>query len=211
MNPEFVTRMRVAVLAIFLAGMPVLALPQVNDWLGQRLFGEAAAVRSTLALSPASDTTPSRSAVSRTASAGSRSAPIAESPVVGSPIAKSPVAEPPKEAPAEAAQVVPAAAVERLPPAEFEVAGAKYGRLQARLRELGADYWRLETKGAGASAFRFECHLPLPGHDSYSRPFAAESTDPLDAMQRVVAQVEKQVEKWQAAETARRAGGSDRR
>jgi hypothetical protein len=65
--------------------------------------------------------------------------------------------------------------------------------VQARLRELGATYYLLESWGDGGR-YRFHCRMAIAGNTSYSRQFEALAGDPLAAMLAVL----RQVEDWRA-------------
>ena len=66
----------------------------------------------------------------------------------------------------------------------------KFSTLEIRLQELGAKYYRLLTAGDQNELFRFECQLPIAGNAAAPRTFEATDADPLQAVARVVHQVE---------------------
>ncbi len=66
-------------------------------------------------------------------------------------------------------------------------------RIQNRLRQLGAKFFRLEE--IEGKQYRCQCELPLPATPVYRRPFTATAADPLVAMQQLLSDVEK----WAAA------------
>jgi len=59
-----------------------------------------------------------------------------------------------------------------------------------RLRELGATYYLLETWGNEGQRFRFHCKLAVGGTPSFPRHFEATDRDALQAMARVLGEVE---------------------
>jgi hypothetical protein len=73
-----------------------------------------------------------------------------------------------------------------------------FAALAARLRELGATHYRLETWGTDGGLFRFRCLMAVPGQPRQSQHFEATAEQPLDAM----AQVLDQVEPWYAEHLA---------
>ena len=74
-------------------------------------------------------------------------------------------------------------------------AGSRFTPISRRLQELGADYLRLETLDAQGGQYRFQCRVSLAGNSAYSRPFEASAADPVEAMERVL----KEVESWRGA------------
>ncbi len=72
-------------------------------------------------------------------------------------------------------------------------AGKSAGELSRRferLRELGANYYLLETWGEDSGLFRFHCKMAVGGEHRQSRHFEATAADPLVAVDTVLAQVE---------------------
>jgi len=66
--------------------------------------------------------------------------------------------------------------------------------IQARLRELGATYYLLESWGSNGTMYRFHCKMPLAGGDRHFQTFESIGPDPLAAMDTVL----NQVEQWRA-------------
>jgi len=64
-----------------------------------------------------------------------------------------------------------------------------------RLRELGAVYYLLETWGSEGHWFRFHCKMAIGGNPSYTRHFEATDPEPIQAIGRVLSDVEA----WRAA------------
>jgi hypothetical protein len=96
-------------------------------------------------------------------------------------------------------------AVARLPPTDIPVSSSRFEAIQRRLQELGAVYFRLEDTGGSPSRYRFRCELPLPGNATYLRPFEHEDADPDRAMQAVL----DEVELWLAAKRMRPPSGGN--
>ncbi len=69
-----------------------------------------------------------------------------------------------------------------------------FTRIRQRLRQAGVTYCRLETWGNEGNLYRFHCRLSLPGDPSAVRHFEATDADAIEAMKRVLGQVEA----WQA-------------
>jgi hypothetical protein len=59
-----------------------------------------------------------------------------------------------------------------------------------RLRELGAVYYLLETWGSEGQRFRFLCKMAIGGNPGYTRHFEATDTEPMQAIARVLCEVE---------------------
>lgn len=59
-----------------------------------------------------------------------------------------------------------------------------------RLRELGAVYYLLETWGNDGQRFRFHCKMAIGGNPNYTRHFEAIDRDALQAMGKVLGEVE---------------------
>lgn len=215
--------LRVTAIVGFIVAMPVLALPAVNDRLDRWVFGDddatsdeqpAAAALASVDLEVDPDVnsevnsevdTDVDTEVDSTADAS-----------VGStePNGSTALSSLPPNRP-RLRLIGPSTPLERLPPVmSDEVAGVETGmgvesgvterermqRLQARLQQLGATYLRLEELNSGRQErlFRFQCQLPVAGGSAYQRPFQGEHADPLEAMQRVLAEVET----WCAARDA---------
>jgi len=70
----------------------------------------------------------------------------------------------------------------------------QFARVQRRLRELGATYYRLETWGDQGQLYRFQARMAFNGNADYVRHFEVTDSDPLTAMVRLL----NQVETWQA-------------
>lgn len=70
---------------------------------------------------------------------------------------------------------------------------------QQRLRELGATYLRLQAFGRKADVYEFRCEFPMPRQPGYVKFFETTDSDPLRAMERVLADAEA----WQANERQR--------
>jgi hypothetical protein len=64
-----------------------------------------------------------------------------------------------------------------------------------RLRELGAVYYLLETWGSEGQRFRFHCKMAIGGNPGYTRRFEATDAEPMQAIARVLSEVET----WRAA------------
>jgi len=71
----------------------------------------------------------------------------------------------------------------------------RFSEVGQRLRQLGATYVLLETLGNDMQTYRFLCMMALGGDPSCTRLFEATSSSPLQAMDRVLAEVEA----WKAA------------
>ncbi len=70
----------------------------------------------------------------------------------------------------------------------------RFTYIQTRLRELGATYYLLESWGAQGQYFRFHCRMAVGGSQGYTRHFEATESDALQAMSRVL----EEVESWRA-------------
>lgn len=68
--------------------------------------------------------------------------------------------------------------------------GAGFRGIEARLRELGASYYLLESWGSETLRYRFHCRMAIGGNSAYARQFESISDDPLQAMNDVLRQVE---------------------
>ena len=62
--------------------------------------------------------------------------------------------------------------------------------IQERLRRLGATYYLLESWGNDRQMYHFYCKIAIDGNADYTRCFEATDADPLQAMSRVMQQVE---------------------
>jgi hypothetical protein len=62
----------------------------------------------------------------------------------------------------------------------------------ARLRQLGARYYRLESWGEGPQMYHFCCDMPVADSADYTRCFEATHADPLQA----IGEVQRQAENW---------------
>ncbi|MHC4176301.1 MAG: hypothetical protein ACYSWU_02275 [Planctomycetota bacterium] len=83
--------------------------------------------------------------------------------------------------------------------------------IRGRLRQLGATYYLLEAWGSQEQLYRFYCKVAVGGNPDYTHNFEATDADPLQAMARVL----RQVEAWRAERNAeggrRKAAGFSRR
>jgi hypothetical protein len=75
-------------------------------------------------------------------------------------------------------------------------------QIRTELERLGADYMVLETTDTTGS-YRFHCDIRLDEQTRYARPFEAVSTDPLDAAEKVLAEVSAWRTATRPAETRR--------
>jgi hypothetical protein len=111
--------------------------------------------------------------------------------------APSPPGEAPRLAsrgPSVASQPAPIAAP-ALPGAAAETAGSsavpvRCREIQERLQELGATYYVLESWGNDRQLYRFYCKMAVAGNADYVHCFEATNSNPLQAMQQVLQQVE---------------------
>jgi hypothetical protein len=62
--------------------------------------------------------------------------------------------------------------------------------IQDRLRHLGATYYLLESWGSQGELYRFYCKMAVGGNSTYNRYFEATDADALQAMAKVLAEVE---------------------
>ncbi len=62
--------------------------------------------------------------------------------------------------------------------------------IQNRLRQLGATYYLLESRGDQQQQYRFYCKMAVGGNRNYTRCFEAVDAEPLRAMSQVLQQVE---------------------
>ena len=70
----------------------------------------------------------------------------------------------------------------------------QFRRAEARLRELGATHYTLETWGSDNNRYRFVCKMAIGGNPGANRYFQAIEDDPWRAMNAVL----QQVEAWRA-------------
>jgi hypothetical protein len=74
--------------------------------------------------------------------------------------------------------------------AKSDVTDGQFVATQRRLRDLGATYYLLETWGSQGQLFRFYCKVAIAGNASYTRYFEATDSEPLQAMAKVLEQVQ---------------------
>lgn len=67
----------------------------------------------------------------------------------------------------------------------------RFTRIERRLRELGATYYLLESRGTQSNLFRFHCRMAIGGARHHNRHFEATDNDPLGAMNQVLREVER--------------------
>jgi len=67
----------------------------------------------------------------------------------------------------------------------------KIALLEQRLRELGATRLEMRPLGNRGDLYSFSCHVPLSETSSSTRPFQDTATDPISAMQSVIADIER--------------------
>jgi hypothetical protein len=77
-------------------------------------------------------------------------------------------------------------------PLNSSAAGSPFTQIQDRLKQLGATYYLLETWGNQQQLYRFYCKMAVGGNSNYTHCFEHISSDPMQAMNEVL----KQVENW---------------
>ena len=85
---------------------------------------------------------------------------------------------------------VPCAAIAPAAPVRSAAVPSDYREIQERLQKLGATYYVLESWGDDQQLYRFCCKMAVAGHADYVHCFEATHSDPLQAMQQVLQQVE---------------------
>jgi hypothetical protein len=65
-----------------------------------------------------------------------------------------------------------------------------FSQIQARLKQLGATYYLLETWGNEQQFYRFYCKIAVGGNTNFTHCFESTSSDSLQAMTEVLKQVE---------------------
>ncbi len=68
--------------------------------------------------------------------------------------------------------------------------GDPFHAVQERLKEMGATYYLLESWGNQQQMYRFYCRMAVGGNPNYTHYFEAIESDPVEAMVRVLRQVE---------------------
>jgi hypothetical protein len=91
------------------------------------------------------------------------------------------------------ARLSPAAALSPPPPSAAQ--NDPFTLIENRLRQLGATYFLLESRGDQQQQYRFYCKMALGGNPNYTRCFEAVDAEPLRAMSQVL----QQVESWTSA------------
>ena len=81
-----------------------------------------------------------------------------------------------------------------LPPPPAAASDSRAIAIQQRLRQLGAPHCLLEPWGSRGQLFRFHCKVAIGGNPNWTRYFEATDADPLQAMTRVL----EEVEAWRA-------------
>ena len=76
------------------------------------------------------------------------------------------------------------------PAGQVRPATDQFTAIQDRLRQLGATYYLLESWGNREQLYRFYCKMAVGGNPNYTHYFEATDSDPLQAMARVLRQVE---------------------
>jgi len=72
----------------------------------------------------------------------------------------------------------------------------RFAQMHERLRQLGATYVLLESWGEQHQTFRFYCKIAIAGNPHYTYRFEATDAEPIEAMAKVVAQIER----WRAGQ-----------
>ncbi len=75
-------------------------------------------------------------------------------------------------------------------PRDPRTSGVDFQQIERRLRGLGATYYLLETWGNAGQMYRFHCKVSVPSDASQTQHFDATHSDPLQAMHKVLEQVE---------------------
>lgn len=175
MGQSFVVSLRGFVLLAFLVVMPLLAAPAVGKWYDAWLLGELKSTSSVKKCEPADrEENAPTVLVNRTSEdvSPSRVDYLSEADIPPAPFAPSPG-----------------------PGIATEKSGERFEAIPQRLKQLGAEYLKLESVAGSELQYRFRCTVPLPGSEAYGRQFEVTASDPVEAMQQVLAQVEA----WQAA------------
>ncbi len=66
-----------------------------------------------------------------------------------------------------------------------------YSKLESRLRELGARYYRLEKWGSQSELFRFSCYVTATGPSPYQKHFQSIDSEELRVMENVIREIER--------------------
>lgn len=77
-----------------------------------------------------------------------------------------------------------------VPAGNLGAMGGRFEAIQERLQTLGASYFRLESFGSAGQFYRFQCEVPIGG-DGAVRHFEATSINALEAMDSVLAEVDR--------------------
>lgn len=80
------------------------------------------------------------------------------------------------------------------PAAPAILAPDQFTAIRERLQQLGASHYQLEYRGNLRQTFHFDCRVAVEGDHRYEHYFMATDPDPLEAMARVL----QQVEAWRA-------------
>lgn len=179
------TAIRMSVVLAFLLGMPILALPRVQELL---LGAQSADTRAATAAGSESDP---RTAVDVGGQASS---------AAGSDNLLAATDAPPDSSPT-LLLVEPAQPSAPVAP-RAETGASEIEQLRQRFEQLGATYLALERVGVDGARFRFTCNLPLRAGSPYQQRFQGVSADPATAMRRVLADVER----WSVAGGAQTLG-----
>jgi hypothetical protein len=171
---NFVVSLRAVALLAFLFVMPLLAIPAVGKWYDAWLLGEVSVQSS---VEGQSGHSPKRRGAPPTFESGAGIGLDEETASARQPASEG----------ADAHRVVSAQATQDM--------AERFEAIPKRLQELGAEYLRLESVDEEARQFRFVCRMPLGGSAAYSRPFEVTAADPVEAMERVLVEVEA----WQTA------------
>lgn len=81
-----------------------------------------------------------------------------------------------------------------IPENSVQTQSERFSAMEQHLRQGGALYYRLESWGNAPGLYRFHCRMPIAGNVNVTQNFEATDKDALQAMSRVVAQVDQ----WRA-------------
>ncbi len=90
--------------------------------------------------------------------------------------------------PAAELVTVPASGVAAVPQHDSKL---DYSKLESRLRELGARYYRLEKWGSQSELFRFSCYVTATGPSPYQKHFQSIDSEELRVMENVIREIER--------------------